>query len=226
MKIKFSSAPLGYYFLQNYYKFPNNNAIFVDDKYYSYKQLYNLVSSIYYEISKIKGLRNIVVTDNNDVYTYASMLAVSLSNKTYVPISLNNPYEYNKNIIEKTKSKFMLTSCSNDEYSINYINTKTLIDTNKTEIKCDLNKNNDAYIIFTSGTTGKPKGVKIKNSMVNYLFDYYLSKEFKLNENDRFLQIYDITFDVSVFSFFFPLYIGACTYIVPKNNHKYLSIIK
>ncbi|KAJ1974593.1 hypothetical protein H4R35_003538, partial [Dimargaris xerosporica] len=51
-----------------------------------------------------------------------------------------------------------------------------------------------AYIIFTSGTTGKPKGVQIRHeSAVNILI--HLAQTMELDSNCRFLQLLNIAFD-------------------------------
>ena len=54
-----------------------------------------------------------------------------------------------------------------------------------------------AYIIFTSGTTGKPKGVAIKReSLENFI--KALSLEVRLDSDDRILQIANFSFDQSL----------------------------
>jgi non-ribosomal peptide synthetase component F len=44
--------------------------------------------------------------------------------------------------------------------------------------------------------------------------------------DDRFLQAFELTFDLSVVAFFAPLSIGACTYLLPLDGVKYLNIIQ
>ena len=50
---------------------------------------------------------------------------------------------------------------------------------------------------------------------------------FFFNQHDRFLQVYEITFDVAYFSFLVPLSAGACCCVVNSKNGipKYLSIV-
>ena len=88
-------------------------------------------------------------------------------------------------------------------------------------------KNNSqlAYVIYTSGSTGKPKGVPISRRNVNHLFNYYL-REYDFNFNDKFLQSYELSFDVSVFSIFCAWNVGAAVYVVPESNAKHIAIFK
>jgi acyl-CoA synthetase (AMP-forming)/AMP-acid ligase II len=54
-----------------------------------------------------------------------------------------------------------------------------------------------AYIIFTSGTTGKPKGVPIHQSQIAQ-YALAMQKNIAPNSSDSLLQIHDFSFDYSV----------------------------
>ncbi|ANB02217.1 amino acid adenylation domain-containing protein [Ectothiorhodospira sp. BSL-9] len=68
------------------------------------------------------------------------------------------------------------------------------------------------YLFFTSGSTGTPKGVGMSHSnlvsFVEMSLDRYIP--WGINENDRFSQFYDITFDSSLFDLFVSWSVGAC----------------
>ena len=58
-----------------------------------------------------------------------------------------------------------------------------------------------AYLLFTSGSTGIPKGVPVNQSNVcSYL--EYVGRRYKFNSGDRFSQNFDLTFDLSVHDLF------------------------
>lgn len=67
---------------------------------------------------------------------------------------------------------------------------------------------NLAYVMYTSGSTGKPKGVMVEHQQVNNCI-FWMQKEFKLSAKDVIVQRTNLTFDPSVWEFFWPLYIGA-----------------
>jgi amino acid adenylation domain-containing protein len=66
-----------------------------------------------------------------------------------------------------------------------------------------------AYLLFTSGSTGVPKGVMVAHRNVRAFVDY-MCERYEVDENDRFSQMFDLTFDLSVFDMFVCWERGAC----------------
>ena len=68
-----------------------------------------------------------------------------------------------------------------------------------------------AYLLFTSGTTGLPKGVPIMHSNVRAFINWAVDR-YQIQPGDRFSQTFDQTFDLSVFDLFVAWEAGACVY--------------
>jgi amino acid adenylation domain-containing protein len=66
-----------------------------------------------------------------------------------------------------------------------------------------------AYLLFTSGSTGMPKGVLVAHRNVTAFLDH-VTELFGLTEHDRLSQLFDLTFDLSVFDMFAAWDSGAC----------------
>lgn len=58
-----------------------------------------------------------------------------------------------------------------------------------------------AYLLFTSGSTGIPKGVMVGHRNVRSFLDYVLNR-YEVHQRDRLSQMFDMTFDLSVFDMF------------------------
>ena len=65
-----------------------------------------------------------------------------------------------------------------------------------------------AYLLFTSGSTGIPKGVMVAHRNVTSYIDYMVDR-YEITERDRMSQMFDLTFDLSAFDMFMAWERGA-----------------
>lgn len=66
-----------------------------------------------------------------------------------------------------------------------------------------------AYLLFTSGSTGRPKGVLVAPHNVLHLLAV-VEARYAPGPEDRFSQMFDLSFDLSVFDLFLAWQVGAC----------------
>ena len=74
-----------------------------------------------------------------------------------------------------------------------------------------------AYIIFTSGTTGQPKGVMIPTAAARH-YATQIAAHLGLRADDRALESCDLSFDFSVHNMFSTWEAGAALHILPANQ--------
>ncbi len=72
----------------------------------------------------------------------------------------------------------------------------------------EVNPDAIAYLLFTSGSTGRPKGVMVAHRNVTAFVDYMVQR-YEVTESDRLSQMFDLTFDLSVFDMFIAWERGA-----------------
>jgi amino acid adenylation domain-containing protein len=66
-----------------------------------------------------------------------------------------------------------------------------------------------AYLLFTSGSTGQPKGVMVSHANVLHYVDY-VTRRYGFTSDDRVSQTFDLTFDLSAHDMFVAWESGAC----------------
>ncbi len=152
--------------------------------------------------------------------------ALWINGNTVIPTNRNWPKKYIKEIYKICNADLIINEKFYNELSV-FIN-KQNISTLKKEFRILKKlkfKNNIPYIIFTSGTTSKQKGVVIsEKSYLAYI--NWTSKEFFAYKNLKSLILtselnFDITFGDIAFALF-----SNCKIIVAKNNSNIFEIIQ
>lgn len=207
----------------------DRNAFCINNVYYSYKDFAQIISDIRIAIqtSIKKTESNIGLVTNDDIQTYASIIALWLEGKAYVPLHPEFPKERNNVIIKQADIKTILDSSVDAMF-----NQCNIIET----IKCDntkinltpvpISEDDFGYIFFTSGTTGTPKGVPITFGNLSGFIDAFWKLNYTITNTDRCLQMFELTFDLSVVSYLTPILKGACVYTIPKEEIKYSYIFE
>jgi D-alanine--poly(phosphoribitol) ligase subunit 1 len=207
-------------------KFPDKNAFCINGNFYTYKQFGECVSKIRHAIQSqaVKSI-NIGLVANDDIETYATIFAVWLEGYVYVPLHPSHPLERSLEIINQAEILLVI-----DSSPVSVFKNVLIIESAGLKSERLLLESKSiadealAYILFTSGSTGKPKGVPIMRANVANFIKSFWEVGFKIDENDRCLQCFDLTFDVSVQSFLVPIIKGACVYTIPHEQIKYSYI--
>jgi amino acid adenylation domain-containing protein len=214
--------------IQQVEKSGDNRAFCINDQYYTYREFATVVSRIRKTLKtkNIEG-KHIGLISNNDIETYASIFAIWLEGGAYVPLNPYQPVERNLEII--SQADVFLIIDSSPIITFPNINTfeskKTVFEEIDLSIK-EVPNDYLAYILFTSGSTGKPKGVAISRSNIASFVKTYWDNGYKIHQNDRSLQPFDLSFDLSIMSFLLPIIKGASIYTVSQNSVKFTQIIE
>jgi D-alanine--poly(phosphoribitol) ligase subunit 1 len=219
--------------LSNFKKYPERTAFKISGKTYLYKDLEKRVSSILSILQETGTEEKIIgVWACDHIDTYSSILAILFSGKGFMPVNPLSPGERNSMIISNSGIKTLLSPVSEENLSgifpsnqIRIISTEDITETGSGISVPEYDPESIAYLLFTSGSTGIPKGVPITRENLDSFISAFFNVGYSLSEKDRCLQMFDLTFDFSIATYFTPLYKGAAVYTVPHKGIRYNHVL-
>jgi amino acid adenylation domain-containing protein len=142
--------------------------------------------------------------------TYAAILGTLISGRSYVPIHPEHPPARWQQMMQlaEVKHGFVTPKSIHKVEQLNMVFTSDPGD-QKSSSLVDVNDDAEAYVMFTSGSTGGPKGVPVGRWQVGSYLQHQLSR-YDFTPEDRFTQLFALTFDLSVHDLFVCWGSGAC----------------
>ncbi|KAJ5097679.1 acetyl-CoA synthetase-like protein [Penicillium angulare] len=200
---------------------PDKIAICAWDGDISYHDLLSLASSMAKYLRDVAGVQQndlVLLMTEKSKWTIVAQLAIWKAGGAFVPLEPSHPQERLKSIVQITKANLIL--CSESLYERATTLTETAFSITSTigtpgdEGIQDLSTNPDspAYILFTSGTTGLPKGVVMEQRAVAHM---PLQAAFwNIEPESRVLQFAAYSFNISVVETYYALSAGATLCVI------------
>ncbi len=167
----------------------------------------------------------IVVYIEKSVKVLVSFMGVAYSGNFYSPIDTEMPAARVNKILEVLEPELVITTRElSDTFKtfdykgdfLFYEETEEIEDSQRVQDVLDSIIDTDLlYVLFTSGSTGVPKGVCITHGSVIDYIDW-VTETFEITEKDRFGNQAPFYFDNSILDIYSAMKTGAALYIIPQ----------
>ncbi|KAL5349637.1 hypothetical protein ACLOAV_004667 [Pseudogymnoascus australis] len=211
---------------------PNAPAVCAWDGELTYEQLdraSNRVANLLVDSFGTKPGDLIHVCFEKSAWFTVAILGINKAGAAWVPLDPSHPAQRQQQIVQQTRASTVICSPTNEAGCLslvaNVIVLSSDLDSKLQEFAessarppaCDISPHNAAYVLFTSGSTGMPKGFVMEHVAL-CTSQTAIRKRLGLTQDVRMLQFAAHVFDICVGEIFCSLISGACICIPSEHS--------
>lgn len=212
---------------------PTSPALFFKDKCYSYQELDTVTNRLAAYLAnhyQVKPEETIGVMIDRSELMVIYPLAIMKTGAAYMPLDYKFPANRLQYMCEDAGVRLILSEGNRVSKAMPDFHGEVFADEQlknlpDTTTAPDSSHPNQHYVVlYTSGSTGLPKGVALEHhSIVN--FCHWYSKEIDLRTNDRVMAYANFGFDCHMLDLFPALITGSCVYVIPTEMRLDLPLL-
>lgn len=222
-------------FFESARKHPEKLALVADGRNYSYRELLDRVVAVASWLASGETPRRVGILGSRSAEACIGILAAAWVGAAYVPISLKQPefgivgllkrsgldaliadrtgsQMLSSRVLESAPPRILAVPGTAGRGGIDYFDELRTAAQQVEPLMAS--PETIAYILYTSGSTGIPKGVMLPSKAVRHLLNV-MEADYPLRPEDRIAETTDITFDLSVYNMFAAWGAGASLHVIP-----------
>lgn len=218
---------------------PDNIAVIFENESVTYEELDRMSNSVAYNLLKsgVKKQDYVCLMTQRSIEMVVGIIAIMKIGAVYVPVDPTYPKDRIEYIISDVGASAILyyfKDMNNSIYangvdaikasSLNGINISEVMD-DEEEVVIDVNGEDLIYAIYTSGTSGTPKGAMLRHNSFANLIRWY-AKQFSIEEKDRICLVTSVCFDACQKNIFTPLCYGGAVVVYDIDDLNYNTLTK
>lgn len=213
-------------------RFPNRVAISYEECELSYQELNARANALAHYLHPRINQGDVVTLylERSELIAVA-IFGIIKAGGVYTPILPDFPQERTKYILEHTQTNYLLSDKDVVFEGVETINLRT-INLAPQSKNPHFPTTNVLYLLYTSGTTGVPKGCQVSHeNLLHLVKNKGCAKDFvTVDENDTMMLSHSYTFDVSVWEFY-ATFLNGAKFVMPtddaiKDPYALLKLIK
>ncbi|MDF1584144.1 MAG: amino acid adenylation domain-containing protein [Methyloprofundus sp.] len=206
-------------FFQQCAQTPQATALVEEDQAITYAEFKSRIEKIAAFLQAQHGQNQcIALALDRGINAACAIYGILCAGAIYLPLDIKNPVTRLNYIIQDAQPNYIIGQGAAPEWldkAALWLNIDALVCRTENITPTIVEPSALAAILYTSGSTGNPKGVALSHQALGN-FATWASQSFAINHQERLASLAPFHFDLSIFDLFSSLACGASVYFLPS----------